>query len=246
VNPPTTTFSSGLDFSDVEDDSTLQKIDYVVITGKGLPTTGGGRDGLSAGILMVKDPNAINASFYIAKPPYQGKGRANTPMLTSEWNIYSITDDNLIQTFGDNEAYTFSFYSDNNSTDLTKHTLVQQVVNNLPKPPFTAAERAAAQFPDITGPSMAALAVYANGGTPITVTWTLPPGLKSDYVEAGRGTTTGVSENSADGNVSITALTRTLDPLSVLQTGQTVTNKRVNVSAFDIPGRYFVSSLSSN
>lgn len=238
VSSNVTTISAGLSFGDVEDDSQAQDISYAVAIGKGLPLAAAGHDGLSPGLLFVKDPNAINASFFIAQSPYKWLGNATPQLNPGMWNLFPLTDDTVIATFGDNEAYDFYFYSDPNNTPLVYTDDV------LRKRPLTAAERTAAQFPTITGPPMSAVATYALGGTPITVTWTLPAGLQSNYVEVGRGTNLG-SENSPDGNVSGPAVSRTLDPLSVLLSGQTVNSTFMSVETWDVPGRLFSTHLQN-
>jgi len=234
----TITIDGGLSFSDVTDESQAQNISYAVVTGKGLPSGGAGRDGNSPGLLLVKNPPNVSSSFYVAQSPYQGVA---TPVLNPSVNYRNMfyLADATIATFVDNEPYGFSFYSDNGTpTNTTDDVLLQAVVNILRKPLLTAAVQATVQFATVTGPGKAGLVTYANGGTPVTVTWTTPSGYSAEYVEVVRGTNMGAEANP-QGSVAGTAVSRVLDPLSPLQVGETVNAVNVGVSIFDVPGRYY-------
>jgi hypothetical protein len=154
-------------------------IHYAVVTGTGLPTMGGGRDGASAGALLV---DYLNGNFNFAQGPYNG---TNTARLT-DINGFTIYSNQLplsntsIDLIADNTTYTINVYSDNNTpSNLADDTLLATYTEVVGKRPYKSNELSVASFPAVST-TAAQVGTFANAGGSLTANWTLPAGLKSD------------------------------------------------------------------
>lgn len=207
-------------------------IDYAVVTGKGLPTSGGGRDGISSGALLV---DYSNGNFNFAQGRYNG---ANTPRLTdiNGFTIFSsqlpLSDTN-IGLIADNETYTVDVYSDNNTpSDLTDDQLLATYTEVVGKRPYLSTELSVASFPAVST-TVAQVGTFANNGGSLTANWTLPSGLKGDEFDFARYG--GVSDLEID-NTDLSA-TATSVTVSWPAPAFNVTGYHIQVGARDIFNR---------
>jgi hypothetical protein len=213
---------------------------YAVVSGPGLPTTGGGRDGASAGVLLV---DYLNGRFDLAQGPYTG---ASTPRLTD--GSFTIFDSRLplsnasIGLIPDNATYTVQVYSDpsNTPSNLADDTLLATYTEVLGKRPYLSTELSAASFPAVST-TAAQVGTFATVGGNLTVNWTLPFGLKSDELTAFRTGAANLDFAQADPAATATSATLTwLAPVS------TVTGYGVEVRVRDAFNRSLETVIGSN
>ncbi len=189
---------SGIDFwSDVPAES---PISYAIITGPGLPTSTGGVDGKSAGVLMVRN-NYDN--LYIAAGMYIGASTPVNPRATHYGNMYAWTDNEIKALPSDNLTYTETFYNDNGTpgiyTDDVKLNEGYQFI--VLKPPFPASSLSPSNFAVVNSPSVQSiLGIFNTGGT-LNVTWNIPAGLAMEDFEATRFYTNGNAFDYVSGSV---------------------------------------------
>jgi hypothetical protein len=170
---------------DVGPGSSSPAMHYGVVTGAGLPTTSGGRDGVSAGVLLVQYGNG---SLNPAQGPYVGP---STPRLTFGGTAIFASNvplsDASINLIADNETYTFKVYADPNNTptNFSDDVLLGTYTEVVGKRPYRSNELSAASFPAVST-TAAQVGAFAIAGGNLTVNWTLPLGLKADQVSAFR------------------------------------------------------------
>jgi hypothetical protein len=188
------TTDTGLAFEINSPNSNFQ---YAVVTGPGLPETGAGVDGSSAGLLYFAVPDD---SFTVASLGAAYRGAA-TIFLPSAHNQYAMND-TLIGALSDNAVYTITLFTDNATpTNLADDAVVATYSVTPGKRPYLNSELAALTFPQITTPNTAIKALADNGGN-LTVSWTLPNGLRSHSVNFFRNNGT---LESAEGDVLTTS-----------------------------------------
>lgn len=228
-----TEIQSGINFfSDVGPAGS--EIDYAVITGPGLPNTGGGANGNSAGLLMVRDSGS---NMFVAFPPYNGPATLVHPRAQRTRTMYSWTDQEITALPSDNLVYTQSFYSDPNGTPSNFNDDIKLATYQFTmlKPPLPAGSLSAANFPVITSPSATdTLSVYATGG-PLTVMWTLPQGLAAESLDAIRWYSGG-SDDAIESDVSPMDTSATLQ---ITPPTGTVTGGILDVAAADFYSRNY-------
>jgi hypothetical protein len=208
-------------------------VHYLVVTGKGLPTTGGGRDGASAGVLLVDYNNGVPSP---AQGPYTG---LTTPRLTysNGQTIYNeqlpLSDSNIGLMAEINETYTVQLYADTNATpsNLADDTLLATYTEVIGRRPYLLSELSVASFTTVTT-TRAQVGAFAAAGGNLTVTWSLPTGLTSEHVWFFRQGASHLDHAEADVADSATSTT-----LTILAPTYTVTGSGVTVQARDSLGR---------
>ena len=221
-----------------------RRIDYAIVKGKGLPTTTGGADGISAGALLVNFTN--DSSFRLAQADAAYAG-INTPSITSGHNQFPLLDE-AISVFGEDEVYTVELWDDPDSTpsDLSDDTLLASYTNVIGKRPYLNSELSAASFPTITT-TPAAIGAFATAGGNLTVTWILPIGLQSEEVHFSRnGGCTGIGSCGADSESTnnTAASTATSILLTIGAPTFTVEGSGINLSVLDGFGRELETQLN--
>lgn len=208
-------------------------LDYAVTTGPGLPASGGGASGASAGLLMVS--RDFGNRFDIASPPYSGASTPTHPRAADRGRMYVLQDGEIAALPPENLAYSVTFYDDNDtSSNLADDTAVVTYSFTLLKPPLPAGSLSAANFPVITAPTASdVLSIYATGG-PLTVTWNLPAGLETDEFGTVRLYNGGF--DGVDSEVSPTATGTTVQITPPLGT---VIGGWLGVTAFDAASRAY-------
>jgi hypothetical protein len=185
-------------------------IDYAVITGPGLPTSGAGRDGNSAGVLLARNSDGM----FVATPPYIGPATAtHSRAAAGHTNMYWWTDTEIAALPADNLTYTQRYYDDNGTpSNLADDVLLATYEFTLLKPPLPAGSLSAVSFPVITSPTAAAAwsVLSAGAGGPLTATWNLPAGLAAESFVAARFYGIG-NDNAIEVNVSPTTTSVTVD-----------------------------------
>lgn len=227
-----TRIQSGIDFDTDADPACV--IDYAVVTGPGLPTSGGGADGASAGLLLVRMNPCLGV--FVASSPYAGSGTPLHPRTAAgHEDMYTWTDGEIAALPSDNLTYTQRYYDDNGTPgNLADDVLLATYSFTLLKPPLPAGSLSAASFPVITGPAVSTvLGVYSTGG-PLAVTWNLPAGLGAGEFVAERWYTTGSDAEETGVPPAATGVTVEITP----PTG-TVTGGALTVDANDVYRRSF-------
>lgn len=216
-------------------------IHYAIVTGKGLPTSGGGRDGVSPGALLV---DYSNGNFNFAQGPYNGM---NTPRLidingfTIFSNMLPLSNTN-IGLIADNETYTIKVYSDNGTpSNLADDILQATYTEVVGKKPYLSTELSVASFPAVST-TAAQVGTFANNGGSLTANWTLPPGLKGDEFDFARYD--GVSNLEID-NTDLSA-TATSATVSWLAPTFNVTGYNIQVRARDTFNRSLETIVGQN
>lgn len=225
------------------DDDGGRGIDYAIVKGKGLPTTTGGANGTSEGALLVNFTNANSFGLAQSSVAYNG---INTLSITSGHNQFPMLDAAISQ-FGENEAYTVELWEDNATpNNLADDTLLASYSEVLGKRPYLNSELSVASFPAITT-TPAEIQAFATAGGNLTVTWTLPAGLKSSEVHFFRNggcTSTGCvsSDNdSTDADVTAAATSATL---TIGAPTFTVQGSGINLFAEDVFSRELQAQLN--
>jgi hypothetical protein len=173
-----------------------QGIDYATVTGAGLP---------SDGVLLVN--YVSDGSFALANPPYIGITTQQTITAGSNHG-YVLSDDSVIGAIPDDAIYTVELWEDNGTpSDLSDDTQLAVYTAQLTKRPYLNSELSSALFPTITTPSSVIGDAARNGGN-LTVTWTLPAGLKAEEISFYRSLETG-NFDSIDNNLEATATSTT-------------------------------------
>ncbi len=98
--------------------------------------------------------------------------------------IYGMTDNQIAQIPTTGAAYTFKLYNG--------ATLLATYAETLSHKPYASTELTAVDYMTITAPTASALSVFISGN--LTVSWTLPGGMESDWI------TLGMSDNSGHFN----------------------------------------------
>ncbi len=211
-------------------------IDYAIVTGKGLPTTTGGANGTSAGLLLVNYTS--NNSFGIAQSGAAYNG-ISTPKITAGHNQFPLADA-AINTIADNEVYTVEWWDDNNTpSNLADDVKMATYTDVLGKRPYLNSELTAASFATITTTPAAIQSAATTGGN-LVVTWTLPAGLRSFQVHFFRSYSSGSSDSiDADPTGTATSVTLTI----AAPTG-TVYSSGINLFVEDVFGRELKSELN--
>lgn len=154
---------------------------YAVVTGPGLPTTTGGRDGVSAGVLLV----AYGGNqMELAQGAYLGP---STPRLVVNGGRRLPLTDAVVNLIPDNATYTLRVYADPSGTpgNFADDTLLATYTEVVGKRPYKPIELTAASFSTVlTTPAQ--FNNFAMFGGSLTVNWTLPSGLKTNYFELTR------------------------------------------------------------
>lgn len=210
-------------------------IDYAVVTGPGLPTSGGGANGASPGVLLVIQP-VFGGSFWVASGPYTGPNTPQHPRAVNHWTTYTWTDAEIATLPSDNLIYTARFYDDSGTpTNLADDILLDTYPFTLLKPPLPAGGLSAASFLVITGPATSDVLNIYNTGGPLTMTWTLPAGLAAEHIEALRFYASGGFDN-VFADVTPTTISQTLQITA--PTG-TVTSGWLDATARDFYNRNY-------
>jgi uncharacterized protein (TIGR03437 family) len=146
-------------------------------------------------------------------------------------NLYSMTDPALIDSIPENASYMIVLKdgADGTGNDLGTYT------ETVRKGPMKLSELSAASFPVITAPTVANLEAF-NGGN-LTITWVLPIGLESRWVEltlADQGFTNTVREEK-DVTAATTSKTLTINASSL----SSVANRSIYIQTRDSYQRNF-------
>ena len=173
-------------------------VQSAVVTGPGLP---------SGGITLNRQIN--NEWFYMT---------AYSSYYTD--NHYIMTNDAVIGAIPDNAEYTIKLY---NAADGTG-TVLATYTSTILKRPLKNSELTTASFPTITPSTQAALEAFSSSGN-LTVTWTLPAGLSSDWLQLQLRDTDGTHSMEVDANNLMatdtsTTLTVTTAPTFTVAHGQ--------------------------
>lgn len=211
-------------------------IDYAVVTGPGLPASGGGAGGASAGLLLVS--RGFGDSFDVASPPYSGTATPTHPRAADNGHMYVWEDGEIAALPSGNLAYSVTFYDDHGTPgNLADDTALATYPFTLLKPPLPAGSLSAANFPVITAPTAAdALSIYATGG-PLTVTWNLPAGLEADHFDSVRLYSGGF--DSVDSEISRSATGVTSTTVQITPPPGAATGGWLTVTAADASGRAY-------
>lgn len=211
-------------------------LDYAVMTGPGLPASGGGASGASAGLLMVA--RGLGLEFDVANPPYAGASTPTHPRAADDGRMYVWQDSEIAALPSENLAYSVTFYNDNDTpNNLADDTAVVTHPFTLLKPPLPAGSLSAANFPVITAPTSSnVLSIYATGG-PLTVTWNLPAGLETEEFDSVRLYSGGY--DSVDNEISRTASSVTSTTVHITPPPGTATGGWLTVTAADASGRAY-------
>lgn len=215
-------------------------IDYAVVTGPGMPATGGGASGTSAGLLLVS--RGFGDSFDVASPPYAGTSTPTHPRAADNGHMYVWEDGEIAALPSDNLAYSVTFYDDHGTpSKLADDTPLATYPFTLLKPPLPASSLSAANFPVITAPTASdVLGIYATGG-PLTVTWNLPAGLEADEFESLRFYNVGLGGgfDSVEDEISRTASGVTSTTVQITPPPGTATGGWLTVTAADAASRAY-------
>jgi hypothetical protein len=183
-------------------------VQSVVVTGPGLP---------QAGVILNKQIS--NDWFAIAGTEYND-------------NLYSMTDPAAIDAVHENSEYTFVLKDDVDGAgnDLGTYT------ESVRKGPLKLSQLSAASFPTITAPTVANLEAF-NGGS-LNITWTLPTGHESRWVELTLMDSNFTNSVREEKDVSSTTISKTLtiDPSSI---SFTVANRAIYLQTRDSYERNF-------
>lgn len=175
---------SGIGFA-IGSDSSIH--DYAVVTGPGLPESGGGASGASTGLLLVKKW-VSGGDFTVASSPYVGAATPVHPRAAAnQGEVYTWTDAEIAALPADNLTYSVTFYDDKGTPTITDDSAIATYPFTLLKPPLPASSLSMADFPVITAPTPAEVLSIYNTGGPLTVTWNLPAGLEADELDARGG-----------------------------------------------------------
>ena len=104
------------------------------------------------------------------------------------------------------------------------------------KRPLKNSEFTIASFPTITVPTIAALRTFNSGN--LTVTWTLPAGLSSDWLQLNLADTNGTHSMQVDANNLMATDTSTTLTVTA-PVGWTVANRQLWLDAVDAYNRRF-------
>jgi len=191
-------------------------VQSAVITGSGLP---------GGGFILNK---------IIGNSNFMGK---EEQLPISHSNLYYLTNDTTIGAIPDNAEYNIVLKSaaDGGGSVLATYT------DTILKRPLKNSELSVASFPAISAPTLTALQAYSGGN--LTITWTLPTGLKSELVDliltdAG-GTHSALVESSLKAVDTSKSLTITTPAF-------TVAGRRLMLKTIDIYDRRFETELWQN
>lgn len=81
-----------------------------MVTGPGLPASGGGADGASAGLLLAS--GGFGGDFYVASPPYAGVSTPTHTRAAEHGRMYVWQDGEIAALPSENLAYSVTFYDD--------------------------------------------------------------------------------------------------------------------------------------
>jgi hypothetical protein len=231
---------SGLRFF-IGGNSSQTGIDYAVVTGPGLPASGGGADGASAGLLLVSGP--FGGSFGAANSPYIGPGTPEHPRGVGQLggHAYALTDAEIAALPADNLAYTVRFFDDNGTpTNLADDAVLATYPATLMKPPLVAGNLSASAFATVVAPSEAQLLSRFQAGGALAVTWTLPAGLAVEELEWVRLYSGGGGDSADDEGLAPTATSATLQ---ITPPTGTATGGWLSLEAVDALERVFLSMV---
>jgi hypothetical protein len=210
--------------------------DYAVVTGSALPTSTGGANGTSAGLLLFNDGTG---EFVLAAPSAAYNGTGTTPDTSS--NDQYWLGDTAINTISDGTVYTITIYEDNGTVgNLTDDTAAATYTDKLKKRPALSTELSAASFPAIST-SATTVSTVANAGGNLTVDWTLPTGVTAENVYFYRSYMD-TSFDDAETEVSGSATTGTL---TIGAPTGTISAHGISVHATDIFGRDLDSRINN-
>jgi len=212
-------------------------IDYAIVKGKGLPTTTGGANGTSAGALLVNFTS--KNSFRLAQSGAAYNGINTLSITTGGHNQFPLADAAISQ-FGENEVYTVELWDDATTpSNLADDTMLASYTGVLGKRPYLNSELSAASFPTITT-TPAAIQTFATAGGNLTVTWTLPAGIRSNevhFVRNGGCTSQGCVSSDTDDISADVAGTATSATLTIGAPTFTVQASGINIYAVDVFNR---------
>jgi hypothetical protein len=170
---------------------TTSSVDYAVITGPGLPTSGAGSDGNTAGVLMA--PNPDNDGLWLVPSPYTGPLSDDFDTLTDihpraqqSFNMYAMTSEEVAALASKNLRYTVLVY-DNNDTpsDLTDDSLLGTYDDNVMVKPVAENKLNAESFPRVSVSNEVASQLWSliSTGGSVDVEWICPTDLSVDSVD---------------------------------------------------------------
>lgn len=199
-----------------------------LVTGPGLPT---------GGVAMVQDVQ--NTWLKLAGSQYSNN-------LIPECVAPAATQCVTIAGALDNSEYTVVL---KNSAGISLNGLGYKLI--LPKQPYATSTLTAAMFPTIPSFTIDGVAITSStlqsalmaGGKSVNVTWTLPSGILSKYINIWANTTTGASYFKVEKDLLPTATSALIGLGDPLTTG-TVSNAGVSLEGVDTFGRRLAASKS--
>ena len=182
-------------------------VQSAVVTGPGLPV---------GGVILNKQIN--NDWFSISG--------GNTG------NVYIMTDDTTIGAIPDNAVYIIKLYNTAGGGGNVLNGL--GYTSTILKRPLKNSELSSASFPAITAPTVAALRAFNSGN--LAVTWTLPAGLQSDWLQLQLASTNWTHTVNVESRLNATDTSKTL---TVNAQSWTVANRQLWIDAGDTYDRRF-------
>lgn len=192
--------------------------------------------------LQVRDNGNLFDTATVTGPGINGTITLNKSITADTFRLSGgvpfvpMLSDAQIDSIPDSGApYEFKLYS----AGVLKATYIA----TLSKRPYKLSELSASMFPAISSATDAALSAF-NGGS-LTVSWTMPSGLKPDYLEVILVDNSN-NENSVSYDLystTATSLTATLEATTATGQSFTPTARRIGLGGVDIFGRSLLTIL---
>jgi hypothetical protein len=186
-------------------------IDYAVVQGPGLP---------AGGVFLS---NVIGFDHF-------------TDAL-NPGNDFIAMDEATIATLPDTgAAYTIELWESNILPGRADDTLLATYTETIAKRPYKPSELAATAFPTLTAPSLSTWQAFSGGA--LTVSWTMPAGLQSDFLFVNLSGAAGSAQAEVSLAAAATTATLTINPVTATGTPIVpVTNRNLDLGAIDGFGR---------
>lgn len=129
-------------------------------------------------------------------------------------------------------SYTIELWDDNaTSTVPTDDVLLATYTETISKRPYRPSELTAASFPALTAQGLTTWQAFTGGS--LTVSWTLPAGLRSDFLFVSISGPEGSAQIDASPTAAQTTATVTISPVTATGTPITVTGRNLDIGAVD-------------
>lgn len=193
--------------------------------GKGVATATVKGPGLpGAGVTLIND--VASNLFSIQQTPFNPGN-----------SVFTIDDTTIGTIPGTGATYTIELRD-------AANVLMATYTDTLRKRPYKLSELTVSSFPAITAPTLTAWRAFTGGD--LTVTWTLPAGLMSDFMFAflsGAGGSARAEVEVSPLAPTRTTATITIQPQTSNGTSFTITNRNLEVGVIDSFGRELTTNL---